>query len=77
LEAEGGLQQHRHPGFDATASDVASDPGDGTSAFDDDADDAVADKRAFDQATSRQSVIRAHAFNEGDGRDHDDLLPNF
>jgi type IV secretion system protein VirD4 len=77
LEAEGGLQQQRHPGFDATVSDVASDPGDGTSAFDDDADDAVADKRAFDQATSRQSVIRAHAFNEGDGRDHDDLLPNF
>lgn len=77
FEEEGGLQQQRHPGLDEPAGGVASEPGDRDPASDDDAGDAAADKRALDQAASRQAVVRAHAMNEGDGRDHDDLLPNF
>jgi len=77
LTDEGGLQQQRHPGTDEAAAvrrvDEAADAGLGV---DDDAGDAAAEKQALDRA-ARQAVVRAHAINEGDGRDHHDLLPRF
>ncbi len=78
LDEEGGLQQQRHPGLDEDAhARVPDEPDDLGLGLDDDAGDPAADKRALDQAGARQAVVRAHAMNEGDGRDHDDLLPRF
>lgn len=78
LDEEGGLQQQRHPGLDEDGrARVPDEPDDLGLGLDDDAGDPAADKRVLDQAGARQAVVRAHAMNEGDGREHDDLLPRF
>ena len=73
VEEEGGLQQQRHPGIaddedsaQAKSPDVEPTPGD-----EEDGDPAI-DRRAM---TALSNVARAHALNEGSGRD--DLLPSF
>jgi type IV secretion system protein VirD4 len=73
---EGGMQQERHPGL---AEDVpvsietpaTSDP----LGFGDEDDDSASDRHAIDRARG-SDVVRAHAINEGVGRD-DDLVPSF
>ena len=59
-----GLQQQRHPGIEeATKSPDPAKPVDALGFEKDDADPAI-DKRAMDQARSRDAVIRAHAINQ-------------
>jgi type IV secretion system protein VirD4 len=76
-ESEGGLQQERHPGLVEEAAPKPEPPKqlDLLGLDKDDTDPAV-DKRAMDQARSINTVVRAHAMNEGVGRDHD-ALPSF
>ncbi|MDQ8757477.1 conjugal transfer protein TraG [Sphingosinicella sp. LHD-64] len=69
-EDEGGLQQQRHPGLAEETAPKAEPPRQlDLLGLEDDAD-PVADKRAMDP------VARAHAMNEGVGRDRD-ALPSF
>ena len=76
-DEEGGLQQQRHPGLpeEAITKPVAPDHETNLGLADDESDTA-ADKRAMDRLRGLNTVARAHAMNEGTGRD-DDLLPNF
>ncbi|KQY28278.1 conjugal transfer protein TraG [Caulobacter sp. Root487D2Y] len=73
---EGGLQQERHPGlFDEVVARPAADETELGLGLADDDSDAVADRQAM--ARAGQPIARAHAMNEGAGRDDDDLLPAF
>ena len=76
-EEEGGLQQQRHPSLpeEGVAKPTAPER-DNPLGLADDESDAAADKRAMDRLRGLNTVARAHAMNEGAGRD-DDLLPNF
>ncbi|NGM49292.1 conjugal transfer protein TraG [Caulobacter sp. 602-2] len=76
FEDEGGLQQ-RHPGLAEEAEFRPSVEDEDWGLGLDDEGDAGADKRALDQAASRQAVVRAHALNEVEDRGGDDLLPAF
>ncbi len=73
---EGGVQQERHPGLaeeaPAPSVPVSADP----LGFGDEDDDDASDRRAMDRAIGNRDIIRAHALNEGGGRD-DDLVPSF
>ncbi len=72
-ETEGGLQQQRHPGLPMEAKpDVQPSPPPGIGT---DEDDDSASSSALDRLRSMSNIVRAHAVNEGDGRD--DLLPSF
>ena len=78
---DGGLQQQRHPGLAEEPVRAAEPPRqlDLLGLERDDADPA-SDKRAMDQARGPNIVVRAHAMNEGDGRDigsGHDVLPSF
>jgi type IV secretion system protein VirD4 len=75
-EVEGGLQQQRHPGLpeEGVSKPVDADPTDPLGLGDDDSDE-VADRTAMDRLRGLGPVARAHAMNEGTGRD--DLLPSF
>ena len=76
-EEAGGLQQQRHPGLpeEGVAKPTAPER-DNPLGLTDDESDTAADKRAMDRLRGLNTVARAHAMNEGAGRD-DDLLPNF
>jgi type IV secretion system protein VirD4 len=76
-DQDGGLQQQRHPGLGEEQPKTPEPPRqlDLLGLERDDADPA-SDKRAMDQARSAGTIVRAHAINEGDGRDHD-ALPSF
>lgn len=72
-EAEGGLQQQRHPGLpEEQAAKPIEREQDATPGDDDDSDPA-ADRRAM---TSLSNVARAVAMNEGEQRGSD-ILPSF
>jgi len=73
---EGGLQQQRHPGLpeEGVAKPVAPEHETDLGLAEDESDTA-ADKRAMDRLRGLGSAARAHAMNEGTGRD--DLLPSF
>ncbi|MBB4101295.1 conjugal transfer protein TraG [Sphingomonas kyeonggiensis] len=74
---EGGVQQERHPGL-AVEAPVAREPagtGDPLGLGEEEEDGAV-DQRAMDRVRGLDAVTRAHALNEGQGRD-DDLVPSF
>ena len=72
---DGGLQQQRTPRIaDAPPAPCAPPSQLDTLGFERDDDDAAADIRAIDRARGADSVLRAHAFNQGDG---DDTLPRF
>jgi len=71
-EAEGGLQQQRHPGLPMDAKpEVQPAPPPGL----DPAEDDDSAGGALDRLRGLSNIVRAHAVNEGDGRD--DLLPSF
>ncbi len=74
---DGGLQQQRHPGL---AAEVAQKPEPPKQldllGLDRDDADPAADTRMMDQTRSVGTVVRAHAINEGAGRDRD-ALPSF
>ena len=76
-EEEGGLQQQRHPGLpeEGVTKPVAPEH-EADLGLAEDESDSAADKRAMDRLRGLSSVARAHAMNEGAGRD-DDLLPSF
>jgi type IV secretion system protein VirD4 len=76
-EEEGGLQQQRHPGLpeEGVAKPTAPER-DNPLGLADDESDTAADSQAMDRLRGLNAVARAHAMNEGAGRD-DDLLPNF
>ncbi|PZU47966.1 MAG: conjugal transfer protein TraG [Sphingomonas sp.] len=73
LEDEGGVQQQRHPGLaEEEAAIRATAPEPVSAAPGDDDSDPALDRRAM---SALSNVARAHAMNEGAGRD--DLLPSF
>ena len=72
-EAEGGLQQQRHPGLPEEQAQKPIQREQDTTPGDDDDADPAADRRAM---TSLSNVARAVAMNEGKQRG-DDLLPSF
>jgi len=76
-DEEGGLQQQRHPGLpeEGVAKPVAPEHETDLGLAEDESDTA-SDKRAMDRLRGLGSVARAHAMNQGTGRD-DDLLPSF
>lgn len=75
-EAEGGLQQERHPGLaEEQAPAPAETERDATPGTDDESDE-VADRRAMDRLRNLNPVQRAYGINESTDRG-DDLLPNF
>jgi type IV secretion system protein VirD4 len=67
---EGGLQQQRHPGLEEQIAKVEPATQLELPDIDGDEGDAAADKRVMDRV--RTSLVRAHAMNQGGGRD---LLP--
>ena len=74
---EGGLQQQRHPGlFDEPVAQAADDRAEYGLGLGEDDSDTAADRQALDRVRLGAAVARAHALNEGAGRD-DDLLPQF
>lgn len=74
-EAEGGLQQQRHPGLPEEQSVQATEPDREVLTGIEDEGDTVADREAVDRLRGLNSVQRAHAMNEVDHGD--DLLPSF
>ncbi|MBV8237711.1 MAG: type IV secretory system conjugative DNA transfer family protein, partial [Sphingomonas sp.] len=77
--ADGGLEQQRHPGLSEESTKKPELPRQlDLLGFDRDDADPVSDKKAMDRSrtVSANTVVRAHAINEGDGRDHD-ALPSF
>jgi type IV secretion system protein VirD4 len=74
-EAEGGLQQQRHPGLaEERPEPVTEHSADMIPGIEDDSDTA-ADRQAMDRLRGLGAVQRAHAMNEADRGD--DLLPSF
>ncbi|MBR2270645.1 conjugal transfer protein TraG [Sphingobium sp.] len=75
-EAEGGLQQERHPGLaEEQAPAPAEAERDRTPGADDESDE-IADRRAMDRLRNLNPVQRAYGIDESTDRG-DDLLPNF
>ncbi len=75
--ADGGLEQQRHPGLSEEPAKKPEPPRQlDLLGFDRDDADPVSDKKAMDRSRTASTLIRAHAINEGDGRDHD-ALPSF
>lgn len=72
-DAEGGLQQQRHPGLPEEQAIKQVEREQDAAPGDDDDSDPAADRRAM---TSLSNVARAVAMNEGKQRG-DDLLPSF
>jgi len=73
---EGGLQQQRHPGLPEEGVAKPAVPEHETDlGLEEDEANTAADKRAMDRLRGLGSAARAHAMNEGTGRD--DLLPSF
>jgi len=75
--SEGGVQQERHPGLaeEAPVARAPLDAGDPLG-LDEEEGDGAADQRTMDRVRGLDAVGRAHALNEGQGRD-DDLVPSF
>jgi type IV secretion system protein VirD4 len=72
-DPEGGLQHQRHPGLPEEAKPKAEPaPSQGLDPTEDDDGGASG---ALDRLRGMSNIVRAHAVNEGDGRD--DLLPGF
>jgi type IV secretion system protein VirD4 len=75
-EAEGGLQQERHPGRAEEQVPTPAEAERDVTPGNDDESDEVADRRAMDRLRSLNPVQRAYGVNESTDRG-DDLLPNF
>jgi len=75
-EAEGGLQQERHPGLAEEQTPAPAEMERGATPGTDDESDEVADRRAMDRLRNLNPVQRAYGINESTDRG-DDLLPNF
>lgn len=74
---EGGREQQRHPGLAEEVAPKKEPPKQlDLLGLDKDDVDPASDKRMMDQSRSVGTVVRAHAVNEGAGRDHD-ALPSF
>jgi len=79
-DAEGGLQQQRHPGLPKEQAAKPVEPDQEVLPGIEDESDEVADRRAMDRLRGLSNVQRAHAMNVGEhgGTDRgDDLLPRF
>ena len=74
-EAEGGLQQQRHPGLAEERPEPVTEPGANMIPGIEDESDTAADRQAMDRLRGLGAVQRAHAMNEADRGD--DLLPSF
>ena len=75
-EAEGGLQQERHPGLAEEQAPAPAETERDASTGTDDESDEVADRRAMDRLRNLNPAQRAYGINESTDRG-DDLLPNF
>jgi len=74
-EAEGGLQQQRHPGLPEEQGVQPTEPDREVLTGIEDESDAGSDRQTMDRLRGLGSVQRAHAMNEADRGD--DLLPSF
>ncbi|MBJ7375546.1 conjugal transfer protein TraG [Sphingobium sp.] len=75
-QAEGGLQQERHPGLAEEHTPAPAETERDATPGTDDESDEVADRRAMDRLRNLNPVQRAYGINESADRG-DDLLPNF
>ena len=74
-EAEGGLQQERHPSLAEEQAPAPAEPGSDVIPGAEDESDEVADRRAMDRLRNLNPLQRAYGINESRDRG-DDLLPN-
>jgi type IV secretion system protein VirD4 len=72
---EGGVQQQRHPGLAEEPVRKVEPPKQlDLLGLEQEEGDGAAEKRSMDRARGTRTIVRAHALNEGAGRDR---LPSF